>query len=64
MIFKKLNLNYLDFVEQDEKFFRSEELKYLKGDSSKLRSTLGWQPEYTFEMLMDEMIDHWLGVYK
>ena len=36
-----------------------EELKYLRGDSTKIRNTLGWKPDYTFEMLMDEMIDHW-----
>ena len=62
-VFKKLDLNYKDYVVQDERYFRAEELKYLKGDSSKLRSTLGWEPEYTFEMLMDEMIDHWLGIF-
>ena len=36
---------------------RAEVYKIL-GDS-KLRNTLG-QPEYTFETLMDEMIDHLL----
>ena len=51
------------FIFQDEKYLRAEELKYLRGDSSKLRNTLGWEPEYNFEMLMDEMIDHWLGIY-
>ena len=63
-VFSKLDLNYKDFVFQDEKFLRAEELKYLRGDSSKLRSTLGWEPKYTFEMLMDEMIDHWLKIYE
>ena len=38
---------------------RPEELKYLKGDSTKARTEFGWKPEYTFEMLMDEMIEHW-----
>ena len=42
---------------------RPEDLKYLKGDSTKLRETLGWKPEYTFETLMDEMIEHWLKIY-
>ena len=42
---------------------RAEELKYLKGDCTKLRTTLGWKPEYTFETLMDEMIEHWLKIY-
>ena len=63
-VFTKLKLNYKDYVVQDKKFLRAEELKYLRGDSTKLRSTLGWKPEYTFEMLMDEMIDHWLEIYK
>jgi GDPmannose 4,6-dehydratase len=38
---------------------RPEELKYLKGDSSKARKILKWEPEYTFETLMDEMIQSW-----
>ena len=63
-VFTKLKLNYKDYVVQDKKFLRAEELKYLRGDSTKLRSTLGWKPEYTFEMLMDEMIEHWLEIYK
>ena len=63
-VFSRLDLNYKDFVFQDKKFLRAEELKYLRGDSSKLRNTFGWEPEYTFEMLMDEMIDHWLGIYE
>jgi GDPmannose 4,6-dehydratase len=63
-VFNKLELNYKDYVEQDPKFLRAEELDYLKGDSSKLRETLGWEPHYTFEMLMDEMIEHWLNIYK
>ncbi len=33
---------------------KEEELKYLKGDSSKIREELNWKPEYTFETLMDE----------
>jgi len=59
-VFKKLDMDYNDYVLQDEKYIRAEELKYLKGDSTKIRETLGWKPEYTFEMLMDEMIDSWM----
>jgi GDPmannose 4,6-dehydratase len=58
-VFKALELNYEDYVKQDNKFLRPEELKYLKGDSSKIRA-LGWTPEYTFEAMMDEMIAYWL----
>ena len=62
-VFGKLDLNYEDFVVQNQKHLRPEELPYLKGDSTKIRTTLGWRPEYTFETMMDEMIDHWLKIY-
>jgi len=62
-VFNVLGMNYKDYVIQDPKFMRPEELAYLKGDSSKIRN-LGWQPYYTFETLMDEMIEHWIKVYK
>jgi GDPmannose 4,6-dehydratase len=62
-VFTKLGLDYKDHVMQNPKFVRPEELKYLKGDSTKIRKTLGWKPDYTFEMLMDEMVEHWMNVY-
>tara|TARA_R100000152_G_C6771885_1_gene198534 strand:+ start:594 stop:1562 length:969 start_codon:yes stop_codon:yes gene_type:complete len=58
-VFNKLGLSYRDYVIQNPKFMRPEELKYLKGDSSKIRKILGWKPEYTFETMLDEMIDRW-----
>ena len=63
-VFNKLDMDYKDYVTQDPRYMRAEELKYLRGDSTKLRDTFGWEPEYTFETLMDEMIDHWMGVYE
>tara|TARA_Y100001937_G_scaffold126463_1_gene195808 strand:- start:9129 stop:10121 length:993 start_codon:yes stop_codon:yes gene_type:complete len=62
IVFKYLNLDYKDYVTQNPKFLRPEELPYLKGDSTKIRTTLGWEPEYTFESLMHEMCDHWMDV--
>lgn len=59
-VFSYLGLNYLDYVIQDEKFYRPEELRDLKGDSTKLRKTINWQPKYTFETMLDEMIEYWL----
>jgi GDPmannose 4,6-dehydratase len=56
-VFKRLGMDYRDYVTQNPK--RPEELKYLKGDSTKIRETLGWKPEYTFETLMDDMVDSW-----
>ena len=58
-VFGKLGLNYEDYVVQNPKFMRPEELKYLKGDSSKARRVLGWKPEYTFSSMIDEMIARW-----
>ena len=63
-VFSKLGLDYKEFVVQNPIFLRPEELPYLRGDSSKLRSTFNWQPEYTFETLMDEMIDFWVTTIK
>jgi GDPmannose 4,6-dehydratase len=62
-VFGKLELNYEDYVIQNQKFLRPEELPYLKGDSTKIRTELGWSPEYTFEMMMDEMVEHWMKIY-
>jgi GDPmannose 4,6-dehydratase len=63
-VFGKLELNWVDYVTQDEKFLRPEELRDLKGDSSKLINKTGWSHEYSFESMLDEMIDYWLNYYK
>lgn len=62
-VFGQLNLDYKDSVRINGKYFRPEELPYLRGDCSKIRKTLKWVPEYTFEMLMEEMIEHWIKIY-
>jgi GDPmannose 4,6-dehydratase len=62
-VFGKLELDYNQYVSQNLKFLRPEELKYLKGDSTKIRTKLGWSPEYTFETMLDEMIEYWIKYY-
>lgn len=59
VVFSKLGMDYRDYVVQNPKYMRPEELKYLKGDPSKARNVLGWVPEYTFETMLEEMIDRW-----
>ena len=54
-----MGLDYRDYIVQNPKFMRPEELKYLKGDPSKARSVLGWEPDYTFSAMIDEMIERW-----
>ena len=61
--FSKLNLDFRDFVVIDEKHMRPEELHFLQGDSTKLRENLKWIPEYTFESMLDEMVDYWMEYY-
>ncbi len=61
--FKRVGLDYTNYVVQNPKFLRPEELKYLKGDSTKIRETLGWKPEYDFESLINEMVDSWVEHY-
>ena len=62
-VFRKLDLSYQDYIVLDEKFLRPEELNDLKGDHSKLKKHTGWEPTYTFESMLDEMIDYWLKYY-
>ena len=60
-VFTQLGMNYLEYVVQNPKYMRPEELKYLCGDSTKTRQVLDWEPTYTFETMLDEMIEHWMG---
>lgn len=63
-VFNKLELDYTQYVGIDEKYFRPEELKILKGDSTKLKNITGWKHTYTFESMLDEMIEYWINYYK
>ena len=58
--FSRVGLNWEDHVVVDKKFLRAEELHFLKGDCSKLKSELGWEPTYTFESMINEMVDNWI----
>ena len=60
-VFNSLGLDYKQYVVQNDKFLRPEELPYLKGDSTRMRA-LGWKPDYTFEGMMDEMVEHWTNI--
>ena len=59
-VFQKLELDPWKYVKTDKKYLRPEELNYLRGDSTKARQILKWKPKYTFEQMMDEMIEYWL----
>jgi GDPmannose 4,6-dehydratase len=60
--FNKLDLDWKQYVTTDAKYLRPEELKDLKGDSMKLKTVTGWSPRYTFETMIDEMIEYWMEI--
>lgn len=64
MVFNKLDLDFEKHVKQDKRYMRPEELPYLRGDASKARKTLGWEPQVSFEQLVDEMIQHWVSIIR
>lgn len=62
-VFNKLGMDYKDYITQNLKLLRPEELPYLKGDAERAKIILGWSPEYTFDDTIDEMITHWMDVF-
>jgi len=62
-VFGKLDLDWKQYIGQDKKFMRPEELDVLKGDYSKVKNVLGWKHKYTFETMLDEMINYWRKYY-
>ena len=61
--FSYLDLDYKEYVVQNPKFMRPEELKELKGDSTKARKSLNWEPEFNFKSLVKDMVDYWKEEY-
>jgi GDPmannose 4,6-dehydratase len=51
-------------VEVDPRYFRPTEVELLIGDPTKAKQLLGWEPEYTLDMLVDDMMDSDLKTMK
>jgi GDPmannose 4,6-dehydratase len=58
IVFKHFGLNFYDYFLENEALKRPSEVPALLGDSTKIRTVLGWQPEYSFEALVKEMCDY------
>jgi GDPmannose 4,6-dehydratase len=58
IVFKKLNLDK-KLILTNPKYMRPYELDVLKGDPTKLKTKTNWEPEYSFESMIDEMIKYW-----
>ncbi len=55
--FRQVNLKWSDYVTIDEKLYRSSEKHELRGDYSKAKKRLGWEPKVSFEELISMMVD-------
>ena len=55
--FKKLELDWEDFVETSERYFRPNEVDYLLGDPTKAKEKLGWEAKTSFDQMVDLMIE-------
>jgi GDPmannose 4,6-dehydratase len=57
IVFNKLDMSYQDYVVTNERFVRPQELPYLRGDRTKATKLIDWSPKYSFEDLIDDMIE-------
>lgn len=57
IVANKLDLDWQKYIKFDPKYLRPTEVDALCGDSSKIRSELGWKPTYSFDDLINEMIE-------
>ncbi len=56
MAFAEVGLDYQEYVNIDQRFYRPAEVDLLIGDATNGRRVLGWQPTYTFGELVKEMV--------
>jgi len=48
---------YKEYVEIDPQFYRPADVNLLQGDASKAKRVLGWEPEISFDKLVDSMVE-------
>jgi len=56
-VFAYVNLDWEEYVEIDQRYFRPTEVDVLLADSSKAKAKLDWEPKVTFEELVRIMVD-------
>jgi len=54
--FGTLELDWKKYVELDERYLRPTEVDHLRGDMSKAKRKLGWQPKVMFDELIRRMV--------
>lgn len=56
LAFNEVGLDWKDYVVVDEKFMRPADVLLLRGDITKARQVLGWEPKVDFEQLVRMMV--------
>jgi len=56
--FGAVGLDWTKHVVVDQAYMRPAEVNELRGDASKARKKLGWEPKTSFESLVHEMLEH------
>jgi GDPmannose 4,6-dehydratase len=54
--FAEVDLDWEPYVVVDPRFYRPAEVDLLVGDPAKARKALDWEPEYSFERLVETMV--------
>ncbi len=62
--FNFLDLNWEEFVQTSEKYYRPNEVDYLLGDPSKAKKDLGWSPKTDLDKLVEIMVESDLNLAK
>lgn len=62
--FEILNLDWKDYVKTDEKYFRPLDINLLRGNYSKAKDELGWEPKTKFHELIKLMVNEDLQRWK
>jgi GDPmannose 4,6-dehydratase len=61
--FEVVNLDWTQYTKVDERFFRPLDVNYLRGDYTKAKQKLGWEPKVRFDELVEIMVkedlSHW-----
>lgn len=55
--FKKVELDWEDYVRTSDKYQRPNEVHFLRGDSTKAQKQLGWSPKVDFQGLVSMMVE-------
>jgi len=55
--FELVNLDYKKYVQIDPSLYRPAEVDYLKGQPTKAKGILGWEPEISFQELVEDMVN-------